>query len=131
MAPAYWIVVVIFYRHLAKNVDPINVHIGDFGRYQVLFWLLICLSKFPSGWVTLAHVFLAGKTQHKCLEPPTEDACSVNCTKADFDRSIFTDTIEMSFNLVCDNFWLSSFSQMMVMFGIMVGSIAFGIFGDR
>lgn len=112
--------------------DPINVHISDFGCYQVVYWLFISVTKFSSAWVILGHIFLAAKTVYKCTEPSDEeDPCSENCEKADFDRTIFEDTIDMTFNLVCQRHWLSSFSQMMVWFGIMVGSIVFGTLADR
>uniref|UniRef100_A0A1A9VAX0 Major facilitator superfamily (MFS) profile domain-containing protein n=1 Tax=Glossina austeni TaxID=7395 RepID=A0A1A9VAX0_GLOAU len=113
------------------RVDPIIVHLGDMGRYQLIFCLVIFLSKFPSAWVTLAHLFVAGKAEYYCLEPPKADPCSADCKKADFNRSVFSETIEMTFDLTCDRFWLSSLTQFAVMGGIMVGAILFGILSDR
>lgn len=117
-------------NHLIGD-DPINVHIGDLGRYQVLYWFCICFTKFSSAWVTLGHIFLAGKTVYKCIDPSGDDPCSDDCNKAEFNRKIYDATIEMTFHLVCDKKWLSSFSQMMVWFGFMVGSILFGTLADR
>lgn len=120
-----------FYFSAGIRVDPIIVHLGDMGRYQLIFCLVIFLSKFPSAWVTLAHLFVAGKAEYYCIEPPKADPCSEDCKKADFNRSVFTETIEMTFDLTCDRFWLSSLTQFAVMGGIMIGAIVFGILSDR
>lgn len=118
--------------HALAKADPINVHIGNLGCYQITFWLLICISNLSVAWVTLAHVFLAGPAPYICTDPEEEEeACSDNCDETDFDRSIFNETIVMTFNLICDNFWLVSFSQMMVMLGVVVGCIIFGILADQ
>uniref|UniRef100_A0A1A9W3V5 Major facilitator superfamily (MFS) profile domain-containing protein n=1 Tax=Glossina brevipalpis TaxID=37001 RepID=A0A1A9W3V5_9MUSC len=113
------------------RIDPIIVHLGDMGRHQLIFCLVIFLSKFPSAWVTLAHLFVAGKAEYYCLDPPKADPCSTDCKKTDFNRSVFSQTIETTFDLTCDRFWLSSLTQFVVMAGIMIGAIVFGILSDR
>uniref|UniRef100_A0A1A9W3V6 Major facilitator superfamily (MFS) profile domain-containing protein n=1 Tax=Glossina brevipalpis TaxID=37001 RepID=A0A1A9W3V6_9MUSC len=112
-------------------VDPIIVHLGDLGRYQLFYCLIIFVAKFPSAWVTLAHLFVAGKAEYYCKDPSDADPCSKDCKTPDFNRSIFSETIEMTFDLTCGRFWLSSLTQFAVMGGIMVGAIIFGILSDK
>ncbi|KAL9873250.1 solute carrier family 22 member 3-like [Glossina fuscipes fuscipes] len=111
--------------------DPIIIHLGDMGRYQFLYCMLIFLSKFPSGWVTMSHIFLSAKGEYYCESGKNVDPCTDKCKSATFDRTIFTDTINMSFDLSCDRFWLASLSQSLVMGGIMSGAMIFGILSDK
>ncbi|KAM7361434.1 organic cation transporter protein [Cochliomyia hominivorax] len=114
-----------------KKTDPIIVHLGDMERYQFWFCMLIFLSKFPTGWVQVGHVFLAASTNHTCVDPKNEDPCSKECKKAEYDRSVFEETVITEFDLECGYKNWVSFSQTMVMFGIMLGNIIFGILADR
>ncbi|XP_037813576.1 organic cation transporter-like protein [Lucilia sericata] len=114
-----------------KKIDPIIVHLGDMGRYQFWFCMLIFLSKFPTGWVQVGHVFLAAPTNYTCVDPEGADPCSEECKKAEYDRSVFEETIVTEFDLECGYKSWVSFSQTMVMFGIMLGNIIFGVLADK
>ncbi|XP_030566468.1 organic cation transporter protein-like [Drosophila novamexicana] len=114
-----------------KTADPIISQIGDFKRYQFWFCMLIFLSKFGTGWHTLAHIFLAAPTPLSCATPNVTDACSDDCDKIDFDTSVFETTIVTEWNLTCKKSSLASMSQSIVMAGIMFGSIVFGMIADR
>uniref|UniRef100_A0A1A9X1T3 Major facilitator superfamily (MFS) profile domain-containing protein n=1 Tax=Glossina brevipalpis TaxID=37001 RepID=A0A1A9X1T3_9MUSC len=111
--------------------DPIIVHLGDMGRYQFFCLILLYLTRFPIGFIMMSHLFLAAKSEYYCVQPSNADPCSKECETVDFNRSIFSETIEMTFDLFCDRFWLSSLSQFAVMGGIMIGAIIFGVLSDR
>uniref|UniRef100_A0A1A9VAX6 Major facilitator superfamily (MFS) profile domain-containing protein n=1 Tax=Glossina austeni TaxID=7395 RepID=A0A1A9VAX6_GLOAU len=111
--------------------DPIMVHLGDLGRYQLFYCLLIFVSNFPPAWVTFAHLFVAGNADYYCKDPLDADPCTERCRTADFNRSIFSETIEITFDLTCDRYWLSSLTQSAVMGGIMVGAVVYGILSDK
>uniref|UniRef100_A0A1B0BL47 Major facilitator superfamily (MFS) profile domain-containing protein n=1 Tax=Glossina palpalis gambiensis TaxID=67801 RepID=A0A1B0BL47_9MUSC len=113
------------------RVDPIIVHLGDLGRYQLFYCLIIFVAKFPSAWVTLAHLFVSGKADYYCKDPLDADPCTKGCETADFNRSVFSETIEITFDLTCGRYWLSSLTQSAVMGGIMVGAIVYGILSDN
>ncbi|XP_033254209.1 organic cation transporter protein [Drosophila miranda] len=117
-------------RPVEKVKDPIISQIGDFRRYQLFFFLIIVLCKFGSGWHTLVHIFLAAHTPQKCLTENVTDACSKDCKKMEFDTSIFQTTIITEWNLTCHRHSLASLSQSIVMTGIMVGGMAFGMLAD-
>uniref|UniRef100_A0A1A9VAX7 Major facilitator superfamily (MFS) profile domain-containing protein n=1 Tax=Glossina austeni TaxID=7395 RepID=A0A1A9VAX7_GLOAU len=111
--------------------DPIIIHLGDMGRYQLLYCLLIFLAKFPSGWVTMSHMLLSAKGEYYCEDGKDVDPCTEKCKSATFNRTVFTETINMSFDLTCGRFWLSSLSQFLVMGGIMTGAMIFGVLSDK
>lgn len=114
-----------------KKVDPITVHLGDMGPYQFWFCMLIYASKFPVAWVQLGHIFFAAPTKYECVDPVGADPCSSSCLKAEHNRSVFEETIVTEFNLVCGRAWMSSMSQTIVMLGIMLGNMAFGVWADK
>ncbi|KAH8258180.1 hypothetical protein KR038_007245 [Drosophila bunnanda] len=118
-------------KPVEKTSDPIISQIGDFRRYQLLFFFVILLSKFGTGWHTLGHIFLAAPTPVSCKTANVTDPCSKDCKQVAFDTSIFKSTIVTEFNLTCEYKTLVSLSQSIVMAGIMFGSMAFGMMADR
>ncbi|XP_070134312.1 organic cation transporter protein [Drosophila bipectinata] len=118
-------------KPVEKTNDVIISQIGDFGCYQLFFFFLILLSKFGTGWHTIGHIFLAGPTPLSCKTENVTDPCSDDCKDQDFDTSIFKSTIITEWNLVCNKQSLASLSQSIVMFGIMSGSMIFGMIADR
>ncbi|KAH8389311.1 hypothetical protein KR215_000233 [Drosophila sulfurigaster] len=118
-------------RPVEKTGDPIISQIGDFRIYQFFFCMLVFLSKFGTGWHTLAHIFLAAPTPVSCKTENVTDACSSDCDEREFDTSVFKTTIVTEWGLVCEKRFLSSLSQSFVMMGIMFGSMFFGMIADR
>ena len=53
------------------------------------------------------------------------------CTRWDYDRSDWPETVVSQFNLVCDQEYWRSLSQSLYMLGIMVGSFVSGILSDK
>lgn len=75
-------------------------------------------------------IFLAPKANFTCANSSI-DKCSPDCVELEFDRSVFTDTIITTFNLVCQNEQWANISQTIFMSGILVGSILFGTLADK
>ncbi|XP_038214299.1 solute carrier family 22 member 1-like [Zerene cesonia] len=68
------------------------------------------------------------------LAPPTKFTCPANetcCNDPIFDRSLFPRTIVMEWNLICENSWLKDLTQMLFQFGVLSGSLIFGIMSDK
>ncbi|XP_017073239.1 organic cation transporter protein [Drosophila eugracilis] len=118
-------------KPVEKTSDPIISQIGDFRRYHLFFISIVILCKFGTGWHTLGHIFLSAPTPLSCETPNVTDPCSDACTETKFDTSVFKSTIITEWDLTCDKKNLASMSQSLVMFGILVGSIVFGVIADR
>jgi MFS family permease len=111
----------------APKVDLIQNITGAFGKYQLLLCLLIFLSKFPVAFHQMAIIFLAPKTPYTCKD--SDSACP--CDQPVYDTSVFTATIISEWNLICQDKWLTSFTQTLFQLGTLIGSILFGMASDR
>lgn len=103
----------------------INELIGSLGKYHVWLCFLIFTSKFGVALHTMAIIFLAPPAQYRC--PDTNSSC---CENPVFDKSVFTRTIVMEWNLICQNTWLKDLHQTIFQFGVLSGSLLFGIASD-
>lgn len=101
------------YKHAEdddSSADAVQRSMGYLGPWQIMVCMAISLVKFPVAWHQLGIVFMAPKNQgFKCLEPGpglvrgdnSTDQClavidkstEVECTKWEYDRSIFTETV--------------------------------------
>lgn len=111
--------------------DPIQSAMGQFGKWHYLVCGVIFLLKFPVAWHQMSIIFIAPKLDFRCLDPNITDKCSANCTEYEFDRSIFTETLQTTWNLVCQYDQMPNLSQTIFMFGILVGNILFGTLADK
>lgn len=85
------------------NIDAVQIAIGNLGKWQIIVCLAISLVKFPVAWHQLAIVFMAPHQDYNCTEPTTvvsKDQCVVEfngtiakCTKWEYDRRVFPETI--------------------------------------
>ncbi|CAH0586905.1 unnamed protein product [Chrysodeixis includens] len=109
--------------------DLIQKVIGSFGKYQLWVCLLIFVSKFPVAWHQMAILFLAPKISYSCDESGQNNTCP--CPEPTYDTSIFSRTIIMEWDLICEKRWLASFTQTLFQLGVLVGSVLFGMASDR
>ncbi|KAJ8723268.1 hypothetical protein PYW08_003180 [Mythimna loreyi] len=103
----------------------INNLIGNFGRFHYWLCFIVFMSKFGVAFHQMAIIFLA---------PPAHYTCPRNATCCDnpvYDKSIFTRTIVTEWNLICKNDWLKDLTQTIFQFGVLSGSLIFGIASDR
>lgn len=75
-------------------------------------------------------IFVGPPPTFKCINE-TIDACTNSCPGYEYDRSVFSETIISQWDLVCENAQLANISQMIFMFGIMVGNLGFGVMADK
>lgn len=75
-------------------------------------------------------IFIAPPAAFECSNA-TIDRCAPDCPAHEFNRSIFTETIITQWDLVCDNAQLANVSQMVYMFGILLGNMLFGTIADK
>jgi hypothetical protein len=110
--------------------DPIKKSIGELGKWQIFVCAIVFLLKFPVAWHQMGIIFLAPKPEFHCVDESIEK-CSTNCTEHVFDRTIFTNTIIMEWDLVCDRKGLRGLSQTIFMLGILVGNMVIGGMADK
>jgi len=61
----------------------------------------------------------------------TSNMTTVKCTNFWYDKSTFHSSAVMDFNLVCDRKWEQELSQLLLMFGVLIGAMFCGIGSDR
>lgn len=110
--------------------DPIQNAMGELGRWHIFICAIIFLLKFPVAWHQLGIIFLAPKTEFACVDP-TLTKCDSNCHEHVFNTSVFTNTIQQDFDLVCERQHLTSLSQTIFMLGILIGNMVFGALADN
>ncbi|KOB76182.1 Organic cation transporter [Operophtera brumata] len=86
---------------------------GAFGKYQLFLCLTIFISKIFIAFHQMAIIFLAPKVSYTCGLEKIE-VCP--CAEPNYDTSIFTRTIIMEWDLICDRKWLTSLTQALFQF---------------
>ncbi|XP_041460899.1 organic cation transporter protein-like [Lytechinus variegatus] len=66
------------------NFDEILLKVGEFGRYQIYIYNILCLFMFVPPWHTLAIYFLSGTAEHWCKIPEWD---SVDCENLGFNST--------------------------------------------
>ncbi|XP_015609722.1 organic cation transporter protein-like [Cephus cinctus] len=126
-------------------LDVIQEAMGVLGPWHIIIAVAVSLVKFPVAWHQLSIVFLAPPVNFTCVAPASfknesnsmqcyvavENNITEKCTKFNYDRSIFHETIITQWDLVCDREQLANFAQSCTMFGILVGNMIFSMMADR
>ncbi|XP_013138252.1 PREDICTED: organic cation transporter protein-like [Papilio polytes] len=108
--------------------DTFQRIIGSFGRYQFWLCILIFLCKFFVAFNQMAVIFYAPKVQYTCEDTKAE---TCPCSQPVYNTSIFTNTITMEWDLICDKKWLANLTQTLFQVGTLLGSVLFGMASDR
>lgn len=103
---------------------------GGLGRWQIWVCAIVFLLKFPVAWHQMGIIFLAPKTEFTCIDPEIPK-CDASCQEHVFNTSVFTNTLQQEFDLVCEHQSLASLSQTLFMLGILVGNMFFGALADN
>lgn len=103
----------------------VNELIGNFGRFQLWLCFMVFVSKFGAALHLMAIIFIAPPPSYSC---PGNATC---CENPVYDTSLFSKTIVTEWNLICEKTWLKDFTQMLFQFGVLAGSVLFGILSDK
>ncbi|KAK5637823.1 hypothetical protein RI129_000197 [Pyrocoelia pectoralis] len=112
------------------NVDIVEKSIGVLGRWHIAIYLAVMFGRVPGMWQQLSIIVIAPPINVTCVDNIT-DKCSTNCSDVIYDRSVFTETIQTQWNLICDKSQLPYLAQTITICGIMVGSFLFGMLSDK
>lgn len=139
--------------------DGLLEDLGSPSRYQVLLFILLCCNVFPVSLNYMAMSFYGANTKYSCKLPndwkwdrnvsiPKSDGKYESCLmyKNPDNTSLGTTpclygyeyhledyewTISSEWDLTCDVAYLSKLAQTIFMAGVMVGSLIFGVLGDK
>lgn len=118
-----------------KLSNPIEKHFNVISRYHYYFFVLIFTSKLPIFWHVLNLIFLSPPMEYYCnsttISHVTYSKNHCPCEKPAWNRSVFKETMQTKFNLVCDKAWIISFSQSITYVGTLIGSLLFGFLSDK
>jgi hypothetical protein len=104
----------------------LNEIIGNFGKYQLFICIIVFINKFGVALHQMAIIFLAPPVEFNC--PDKNSSC---CDNPIYNKTKFSRTIVMEWDLICDKIWLKQTSEMLFQFGILLGSLIFGIASDK
>ncbi|KAJ8733088.1 hypothetical protein PYW08_001386 [Mythimna loreyi] len=112
---------------------------GAFGRWQAIAVTVVATARLIAMWNILSILFLTPATEFVCIKFNHNNTtvliknstCYTDCIEYEFDKMVFEETFISNFNLICERAWLASFTQMVLMFGLMTGIAVFGWISDR
>lgn len=123
------------------KMDPIEKVLASIGRWHICVYFFLFLSRFPIAWHQFSIIFMAPNVNHSCINilpmfneddiDKVRKKCPTGCRFYEFDRQIFTETLQMTYGLVCDREQLNYITQMIFMFGLLLGSLVFGTLSDK
>ncbi|XP_072932787.1 organic cation transporter protein-like [Epargyreus clarus] len=98
---------------------------GNFGKYHLWLCFIIFMSKFGVAFHQMAIIFLAPPVSFTC---PNNNEC---CERPVYNMTTFSKTIVTEWNLICGRSWLKDLNQALFQFGVLSGSLLFGVASDR
>uniref|UniRef100_A0A914VRE5 Major facilitator superfamily (MFS) profile domain-containing protein n=1 Tax=Plectus sambesii TaxID=2011161 RepID=A0A914VRE5_9BILA len=134
------------------DFDSALIEVGDFGRYQIWLFFLICLpASLPSAWSAFNQPFVVASPAHHCRLTADEEnrtmslplrscfqynssteATMVPCQNGwVYDRSTYKETIVTEFDLVCDRKYWVELTTTAFYTGSFVGNFLFGHIADK
>lgn len=113
--------------------ETAHAALGSVGPWQIKIFLLMAFLKFPTAWTLLGLIFMGASVPHHCVgsDKECEDANGEACTAWEYNRTVFKQTINTEWDLVCGKSQLVNFAQMTFMIGIMFGTFLFSMASDR
>jgi len=108
--------------------------IGESGRQQVKYGLMLCLVKMYHPLHTLQYNFVGRQTEFSCnvgagvsLNSSCLEARLASCTSVTYSQ----DTIIAEWDLVCDMNWYGKATMSSLMLGFLLGSLFLGWLADK
>lgn len=125
-----------------ENRDYIEECIGSFGRWQATICFTAAFTRLLAIWNIFSIIFLTPATDFTCIEftetslkqyihNDTSSVCREDCVRYEYFSTTFNKTLISDFDLVCEDAWLASFTQTVLMFGVLLGVFVFGWISDR
>ncbi|CAH0629137.1 unnamed protein product [Chrysodeixis includens] len=110
--------------------SPIENYFAKIKRYHYYFFVLVYSTKLPVFWHVLSLIFISPPMEYTC-KGATEGVNQCPCAEPVWNRSVFTETLQTKYTLICDKKWMVSFTQSMLYVGTLIGALTFGILSDK
>jgi len=130
--------------------DVLARSVGKWGWFQVWFGVIIYLYESAYAPCVYGPMFTDFTPNHHCIQNENQTFSSEiweneinrcylvdeetnsteDCTMWAYDKSHFTETVSMKFDIVCNNAYLRTLSGTLRMFGLLIGSLVFGWLSD-
>ncbi|XP_072939670.1 solute carrier family 22 member 3-like [Epargyreus clarus] len=111
--------------------------IGAFGLWQAVCSIAVLFTRVVALWNMMAIAFLTPVTDFECVEFSNNvtlvvksHTCYDTCLRYNYSSTIGKTVIE-EFGLICQDAWLASFTQSILMLGMLLGVAVFGWISDR
>ncbi|XP_023940653.2 solute carrier family 22 member 3 isoform X1 [Bicyclus anynana] len=124
-------------KNVTSESDYLEDCIGANGIWQTFVSFAI-LTRSIAMFNMISIVFLTPTTDYLCIEfkdnitiEARNGTCYENCTKYVFHSEAMRTTLISEFGLICDREWMASFSQTIIMCGVVFGVSIFGWISDR
>lgn len=118
--------------------DYVVKSMGAAGKWQAIVCAIVASSRLIATWNMLAILFLTPTTEFKCIKfkdnvtvDVQNSTCYKNCEEYEYYQDVFETTLISEFGLICEKAWLASFTQTVLMLGLMLGVSIFGWISDR
>lgn len=125
--------------------DYLEECIGSFGRWQATICFIAVSTRLLALWNIFSIIFLTPATDFSCTEftetsskhyidndmNDSSSVCHEDCAQYEYFSNVFNKTLISDFDLVCEDAWLASFTQTVLMFGVLLGVFIFGWISDR
>jgi len=132
----------------AKTLDDVlSRSVGKWGWFQVWFGIICTLYETVYAPCVYGPMFTDYTPKHHCIDnvndtfnyttwQDEENRCRYDdngtstCEMWAYDKSHFSETVSMKWDIVCDNAYLRTLSGTLRMFGLLLGSLIFGCMSD-
>ncbi|XP_004928130.1 solute carrier family 22 member 1-like [Bombyx mandarina] len=113
--------------------NPVEKHFEKITRYHLYFYSLVFISQLPNCWHLLSIIFLSPTVDFYCNSTDGSSILKNKCPCNDpqWDKRVFTKTVQTKFGIYCDKKWLISFSESMTNVGTLLGASLFGMLSDK
>jgi MFS family permease len=116
---------------LVSFINEIYFDLQNTGNKNIIFTVISFMNvNLLFFGAILGIIFLAPKTDFTCSNELLSP-CNPECPKHVFNTSVFTNTLQMQWDLVCKREPLTGLSQTLFMLGILVGNMFFGGLADK
>uniref|UniRef100_A0A3P8TXJ6 Major facilitator superfamily (MFS) profile domain-containing protein n=1 Tax=Amphiprion percula TaxID=161767 RepID=A0A3P8TXJ6_AMPPE len=124
-----------------KDYDNAVAFLGQWGRFQLIFFFLLCSTIVPNGFGAFTLIFLTDVPSHQNLsalgyipgrDVNLTDLEQENCVDGwSYSKDIYESTVVSEFDLVCSDQWKRPFTTLIFFLGVVFGSFFSGQLSDR